>query len=284
MAKQLKVADYRTRDGVPWRDMQVTRVLVDTSAKGSYHFNRGRKHGNWKSVAKPESEWGQVECEPIVPVSLGNQVNQIIEEQRKSWKRPGKLPTQVFGNLAPCHCGHTMYVRNNSPKYVSRNCQDKIPIVDLEGIFHDELAASLATPERIVAHLKAANQNLVEKEALLATHQRELQKVRDDMTRTHRRYLDGGITAQGFGQFYKPAEERLNQLTAESPKLQGEVDYLSRSYPVGATGARPSGRRVVRPARGGRTSRRSFPSHQKVGVGRWWGCLERSLRARVSAA
>ena len=61
---------------------------------------------------------------------------------------------------------------------------------------------------------------------MLATNQRELQKVRDDMTRTHRLYLDGGITAQGFGQFYKPAEERLNQLTAELPKLQGEVDYL----------------------------------------------------------
>ena len=226
VARHLNAAGYRTRDGVLWRDMQVTRVLIDTSAKGIYYFNRGRKHGNWKSVAKPESEWGQVECEPIVPVSLWNQVNQIIEEQLKSWKRPGKLPTQVFGNLAHCHCGHKMYVRNNSPKYVCRNCQNKIPIVDLEGIFHDELEAFFATPERIVAHLKAANQNLVEKEAMLATHQRELQKVRDDMTRTHRLYLDGGITAQGFGQFYKPAEERLNQLTAELPRLQGEVDYL----------------------------------------------------------
>ena len=226
VAKHLNAAGYRTRDGVPWCDMQVTRVLVGTSAKGIYYFNRGRKHGNWKSVAKPESEWGHVECEPIVPVSLWNQVNQIIEEQLKSWKRPGKLPTQVFGNLAPCHCGHKMYVRNNSPKYVCRKCQNKIPIVDLEGIFHEELQAFFATPERIVAHLKAANQNLAEKEALLATHQRELQKVRDDMTRTHRLYLDGGITAQGFGQFYQPAEERLNQLTAELPKLQGEVDYL----------------------------------------------------------
>ena len=46
------------------------------------------------------------------------------------------------------------------------------------------------------------------------------------MTRTHRLYLDGQITSQGFGQFYKPAEERLNQLTAELPKLQAEVDFL----------------------------------------------------------
>jgi site-specific DNA recombinase len=38
--------------------------------------------------------------------------------------------------------------------------------------------------------------------------------------------LDGHLTGQGFGNLYKPAEERLNQLTKELPKLQAEVDYL----------------------------------------------------------
>jgi len=46
------------------------------------------------------------------------------------------------------------------------------------------------------------------------------------MARTHRLYLAGEITAHGFGQFYKPTEERLNQLTAELPKLQAEVDLM----------------------------------------------------------
>jgi len=46
------------------------------------------------------------------------------------------------------------------------------------------------------------------------------------MTRTHRLYLDGHITSQGFGEFYKPAELRLNQLSAGLPKLQAEVDFL----------------------------------------------------------
>jgi site-specific DNA recombinase len=30
---------------------------------------------------------------------------------------------------------------------------------------------------------------------------------------------------QGFGQFYKPAEQKLNQLVAELPRLQAEVDF-----------------------------------------------------------
>jgi hypothetical protein len=34
------------------------------------------------------------------------------------------------------------------------------------------------------------------------------------------------ITPQGFGEFYKPAEERLNQLQSELPRLEAEVSRL----------------------------------------------------------
>ena len=159
VAKLLNASGYRTRDGVHWRDMQITRILTDTSAKGLYLFNRGKKHGNWRQAIKPETEWGKVECEPIVPEPLWNQVNQIIEEQLKSRKKPGRLPVQVFGNLAHCACGHKMYVRSNSPKYVCRKCHNKIPIADLDAIVRDELKAFFANPQRIAEHLQAANQN-----------------------------------------------------------------------------------------------------------------------------
>jgi site-specific DNA recombinase len=119
-----------------------------------------------------------------------------------------------------------MYVRSNSPKYVCRKCHNKIPIVDLESIFQEEMKGFFAKPERIAEHLQSATKNLSEKETLLAAHEREIQKVRDDMTRTHRLYLDAGITVQGFREFYMPAEQRLNQLVAELPKLQAEVDVL----------------------------------------------------------
>jgi len=61
---------------------------------------------------------------------------------------------------------------------------------------------------------------------LITSHQQAIQKVRDEMKQTHQLYLGGQITAQGFGDFYKPAEERLNQLVAELPKLQAEIDLL----------------------------------------------------------
>jgi site-specific DNA recombinase len=167
-----------------------------------------------------------VQCEPIVSETLWNQVNQIIEEQLKGWKKPGRLPVQVFGNLAHCACGSKMYVRSNSPKYVCRSCHNKIPIVDLNAIFQEEMKAFFARPESIAQHLKSATKNLSEKQTLLITHEREIQKVRDDMARMHRLYLDESITSKGFRDFYMPAEQRLNQLVAELPKLQAEVDLL----------------------------------------------------------
>ena len=226
VAKLMNAAGYRTRAGVIWHDTQIYRILVDTSAKGTYYFNRFREGGSWKRIPKPENEWGKVECEPIVPASLWNEVNRVIEEQGKGYKRPGKTPVQLFSGLAECACGAKMYVRAKSPKYVCRKCCNKIPMKDLEDIVHQELKGFFAQPEKIAAHLKEATQNLTQKQALLAAHQKEIQKVKDEMARTHRLYLDSGITSQGFGAFYKPAEERLNQLTAELPKLEAEVDLL----------------------------------------------------------
>jgi hypothetical protein len=89
------------------------------------------------------------------------------------------------------------------------------------------LKAFFAIPEQVAAHLQNAHRNLTEKQTLLQAHRAEIQKVRDEMNRTHRLYIDGQITSQGFGQFYKPAEERLNQLLAELPRLEAEVAHLT---------------------------------------------------------
>ncbi|MFA6554608.1 MAG: recombinase family protein [Candidatus Paceibacterota bacterium] len=226
VAQVLNTAGYRTREGAIWRDTSVGRILDESSAKGFYAFNTIRHTGSWRSEPKPESEWGKVQCEPIVSEELWNQVNQIIEEQLKSWKKPGKPPVHLFSGLAHCSCGHKMYVAANNPKYFCRKCCNKIPIVDLENVVREELKTFFGQPERIAGHLQTASQNLVEKSSLLETHQREIQKVRDEMKQTHRLYLDGEITSKGFGDFYKPAEERLNQLMAELPKLEAEVDFL----------------------------------------------------------
>ena len=226
VAKLLNAAGYRTRGGGLWRDIQIHRILMEPSAKGLYYFNRVRNHGDWKRELKPEAEWGKILCEPIVAEATWEAVSRIMEEQTKDWKRPGKATVHLFSGLAHCTCGTKMYVRANYPKYLCRKCCNKIPLNDLETVCLKELKAFFAQPERIAEHLKNANLDLAEKDKLLSTHRMEIERVREEMTRTHRLYLEGGITVQGFGLFYKPAEERLNQLLAELPKLEADVDLL----------------------------------------------------------
>jgi site-specific DNA recombinase len=226
VARKLNEAGYRTRSGVEWSDTAVERILTCSSAKGVYYLNRMRQTGDWRWEEKPESEWGVLTVDPIISETLWDQCSQIMEEQQKTMKRRGKTPVRLFAGLAYCACGERMYVKWHTQKYICRKCWNKIPIVDLEAIVHEELKAFFSAPEQVAANLQKAHQNLADKENLLQTHRTEIQKVRDEMTRTHRLYLDGQITSQGFGQFYKPAEERLNQLLAELPKLEAEVAHL----------------------------------------------------------
>ena len=81
-----------------------------------------------------------------------------------------------------------------------------------------------------------AKRNLSDKETALAAHSREIAKVKEEMTRTHRLYLDGHITAQALGAIYKPAEERLNQLQSALPKMQAEAEALYDRWPKMPTG------------------------------------------------
>jgi site-specific DNA recombinase len=225
VAQHLNAAGYRTRDNNIWRDTTVLRVLQESSAKGVYFFNRVVGNG-WNSELKPENEWGKVECEPIVSEDLWNQANQILEEQTKSFKKPGKPPVHLLSGLAHCSCGHKMYVKSNNPKYFCRSCRNKIPIVDLENIIRQELKVFFGQPERIAGHLLEADRNLAEKSALLDTHKAEIQKLKEEMRQTHQLYLHKQISGDGFRDLYTPAEERMKQLQTELPKLEAEVDFL----------------------------------------------------------
>lgn len=227
VARELNAAGYRTRKGSIWRDTSIERILSETSAKGVYVFNTMRQTDkSWRTELKPESEWGRAECPPIVTEDLWNQVNRIVEEQLKAWKKPGKPPVHLFSGLAHCSCGHKMYVSAKSPKYFCRKCCNKIAIADLENVVREELQLFFGESERIASHLQAAHKNLVEKSELLAAHQREIQKVRDVMHQTHQLYLNKQISGDGFRDLYTPAEERLKQLNAELPRLEAELDFL----------------------------------------------------------
>jgi site-specific DNA recombinase len=229
VARLLNERGYRTRAGKKWSDIAVGRTLQDASAFGVYVFNRYRQTGSWTREEKPESEWARVQIEPIVSEEIWRQCDQILEEQSKREKRPGKKPVQLFAGFTNCVCGQRMYVKVGSPKYICGKCYNKIPIVDLEAVFYDEVKAFFLNTTNIAAQIEEANKSVNAKEERLALQTREIQKVRDEMNRTHRLYLDGQIPLEAFGTFYQPIEERLKQLQSELVPLQAEIDRVKVS-------------------------------------------------------
>ena len=50
------------------------------------------------------------------------------------------------------------------------------------------------------------------------------------MDRVYNLYIEGQISAEGFGSKYKPLEERSKQMDAEIPRLQAEADFMKINY------------------------------------------------------
>jgi site-specific DNA recombinase len=154
----------------------------------------------------------------------------MMAERKAKIRRPGKRPVNLFSGLTFCHCANKMYVPSNTPKYVCWKCRNKIPIVDLEAIYYEQLKGFFLSPDEIAKHIEHADHHIAEKEGLLLVLQGEQDKVEEEVQRIYRLYSDGGLTADGFGKFYRPLEGRQKQLEEELPRLQAEVDLLKINH------------------------------------------------------
>jgi site-specific DNA recombinase len=227
VARILNERGYRTRDGSKFSDTSVDRLIQDPTAKGVHRSNYTRRVGdNLPWALKPEHEWIFNPVPAIISSELWQQCNDMLETRKNKLTRPGKRPVQIFAGLTFCKCGKKMYVPSHSPKYVCTACHNKIPIVDLEGIFLDELKNYLLSPDKVSAYLAGATNALSEKTRLLETLQKEHQKVKAEMDRTHELYIAGGLTVPQFKERYQPLDDRKNQILAELPRAEAEIDLL----------------------------------------------------------
>ena len=230
VARLLNEMGYRTRNGSSFSDSTVGRLIRDSTAKGVRRANYTHSLGDkQKWQLKPEKDWVYHEIEPIVSEELWGQCN-LIMDQRKHGKPPAKKPVQLFAGLVKCSCGKTMYVYVNSPKYICTQCKNKIPIVDLEGIYYEQLKHFLLAPEEMASYLGAADQIIHAKQEQLALLEREEKKIRSEMNQVYELYIEGKMTKDGFGERYGPLEARLTQVSDQIPRLQGEIDVLKISY------------------------------------------------------
>lgn len=231
VASILNERGYRTRRGTKFSDTTIDRLLQDPTAKGIRRANYTKSLGdNKRWILKPKEEWVEIRVEPVVSEELWNQCNAILEKQRISRKSPSRRTVHLFSGITYCHCGNKMYVPSNSPKYTCYKCRNKIGETDLEEVFHHQLKSFFFSSSEISDYLKKADQVIKDKEELLTTLIEEERKVKQDMDKTYRLYLEDQITSEGFGSRYKPLEERVGQIADQIPELQGEIDFLKIQY------------------------------------------------------
>lgn len=232
VAHLLNEKGHRTRKGTKFSDTTIDRLLRDPIAKGLRRANYTKSTGQnkqWK--LKPEKEWVYTQVEPIVSEELWNEVNDFLDNQRASRKKIGRKPANhLFPGVTFCgdkRCGISkMYVISGSPKYTCQKCRRKIPIDDLEHIYHEQLKQFLLSEKDLHNYLHQADDLIVEKEKILKVLTKENLELQKKMDRFYDLYMDEQISAEGFGRQHKPLEERFFQLEKELPKLQSEIDQL----------------------------------------------------------
>jgi site-specific DNA recombinase len=227
VARILNEAGHRTRNGSKFSDTTVVRLLRDTTAKGTRRANYTTTDDHTKSWRlKPESDWIMVPVEPIVSEELWERCNAALDDSRDRRKPIARKTTHLFAGYAHCACGSKMYVWSNSPKYICTTCKNKIPIVDLDAVYRDQLRHFLLSPGELDAHWAKADDEIAAAEQLIESTQAELRKIEIEDERLYQLYLADALSKEDFGRRHRPLSERRTQLEDELPRLQARVDVL----------------------------------------------------------
>jgi hypothetical protein len=83
------------------------------------------------------------------------------------------------------------------------------------------------SPDEVNTYLQRAQDTVHEKIQLLELRKKEAEKNRQEIERMRQLYVDGHISGEAFGEFFRPLEERQRQLADELPRLQAELDFLT---------------------------------------------------------
>jgi len=227
VARILNERGHRTRNGSPFSDTTVGRLLLDPTAKGLHRANYTRTDDSAKSwTLKPEEEWVYTKVEPILSEGLWERCVAILDGQKASRKPPSRKTQHLFAGYAYCACGTKMYVWSNSPKYICEKCRNKIPVNDLEAVYREQLRGFLLSPDQIRSHYEAADHEIADREALVASMEADLRKIEAEDQKLYDLYLADSLSREDFGRRHKPLSERRKQIEEELPRLQAQIDVL----------------------------------------------------------
>lgn len=230
-AEELNKRGFRTRNGSKFSDTTVTRLLRDPTAKGIRRANYTKSLGEGKHWAfKDPKHWVFQPCPAIVTSTIWDECNRLIDEQEGKRKKPGKRSVYLLGGFISCHCGKKMYVFHEAPNYACKACKNRIPVADIDDIYHMQLKSFLLTDSDLETYLQSGDMTVQEKEDLLLVTKKEGVFLRKQMKEFVDMRLNRELTPERFQEFYNPIEIRLAQLEEKIPEIQAEIDFLKIQF------------------------------------------------------
>lgn len=172
---------------------------------------------------KPEEEWVLRSVEPIVSEELWDRCSALIDEQR-SRRPPARKTVGLFSGIARCHCGARMYPKTGTGKYLCTSCRHKIPIADLEELFHHQLRSFFFSDEQLQEFWAEGDAEVRRCEEELAALERERKKLITEKDKAYRLYIDDQIDGTAFADIYNPIFQRKEEIETRLAELQAEID------------------------------------------------------------
>jgi site-specific DNA recombinase len=224
VANTLNARGYRTRNGSKFTATTVERLLRDSTAKGERRANYTQSAGKNKGwTVKPESEWVVTPCPAIVSPELWNSVNTILTSQERQNTRVGKKAAYLLSGFVKCGCKKSMYVQHKSKTYGCAKCKTRIRVADIDDIYQTYLKEYLASIN-IEAIRQDSDSQLREKRQLLSVLTKERARLAKRINELIELRLDGGLSKDRYAEQYAPIEEKIQQIDAQTPKLEAEID------------------------------------------------------------
>ncbi len=235
-ARIMNQKGYRTRNGAKFGKTTIKRILTDPTYKGMKRANYSKSKGNKKSwKLKPKEEWVYFNVEPIISEDTWNEVNAIIRKNAVPYpSTPPPIGKYAFSGLLVCgECNRKMYVMKYDgmkiPRYICRSCKTKINEDVLLDQFKDGLKCMVVTPEQLQGLHHAGEQQIQEKQSQLKTLKAELKNIEKKIDNLLDLFNDGTLDKRIFSEKIKEHQEHKQQLEAEIPRLEGEIDFIKTS-------------------------------------------------------
>lgn len=229
---------YRNRKGEELNTTLLTRCLEDPIAKGQRRVNYMMSSGDRKHARlKPESEWIFVSAPAIVTEELWNQCNEILKAERDGKTKKRRPGVHIFSGVIFCHCGHKMYMRSQSPRYVcsGKTCKNQIEPSMLEDFYRKQLVGIIEQETEIQKHINKERDRISTLNTQYSDHSLRMRELTTQINNLFELYNAKQLVKEDFSKYHEPLSKELKQrqtalVDTEAQMNALKIDTLNEEY------------------------------------------------------